>query len=207
METLEAIWVFVRDSFTNFAMPFLSILGGLSGFYAYVASGSRVKVEAYFAIHNGNAMLRVTNKDLNEFPFGYLTSSSQPSLVIRARNTGRSPISVEVVEIANTKNHSLPFMDKPSKGKSLPTSLLPGTSEYWVFDLVDPLAVSEYVQTGGRGLPVRAIVSLANNKKPKSPWLSHKKLLEHKEFWFSVQQKFLQAHEGGSPARDYPNHE
>jgi hypothetical protein len=196
MEPLEAIWIFVRDSFTNFAMPALSILGGLSGFYAYVASGSRVKVEAYFAIHNGNAILRVTSKDLNEFPFGYLTPSSQPSLVVRARNTGRSPISVEVVEIVNTKSHSIPFIDEPSKGKALPTSLLPGTSEYWAFDLVDPLAVSEYPNMGGNGLPVRAIVSLANNKKPKSPWLSHKRLLGYKEFWFSVKQRFLEAHKG-----------
>jgi hypothetical protein len=191
METLENIRIIVRDAFINFAMPVLSILGGLSGFYAFVASGSKVKVEAYVAVHNGNAMLRVKNRDLDEFPFGYLTSSSQASLVVRARNTGRSPISVEVVEIANTKNHSLPYIEQPNRGKALPTSLLPGTSEYWVFDLVDPLAVSEYLNIGGKGLPVRAIVSLANNKTPKSPWISHKKLLEYKEFCFSVKKRLL----------------
>jgi hypothetical protein len=97
-----------------------------------------------------------------------------------------------MVEIANTKNHSLPYIEQPNKGKALPTSLLPGTSEYWVFDLVDPLAVSEYLNLGGQGLPVRAIVSLANNKKPKGPWISHKKLLEYMQFWFSVKKRFLE---------------
>ena len=177
----------------TYAMPVISLLGGLSGFYAFIASGSRVKVETYFAVHNGNSMLRVTSKHLDEFPFSFLTQMSRPVLVVRARNTGRSPISVEVVEVVSKGQHSIPFMGKSDKGAALPASLMPGTSEYWIFDLRDVLEVSEYVETEKPGFPIRAVVSLANNKTPKTKWISHAEITEYKDFWLSILGKVASA--------------
>jgi hypothetical protein len=122
------------------------------------------------------------DQDLENFPFAYVNAKSQPVLVIRARNVGRSPISVESVEIVNTHGNAIPYIGEYSLGKYLPHSLQPGTSEYWPIDLEGVMAVSEGDGQTHLPLSVRAQVKLANNKKKKTNWIKHSTLIAYKAF-------------------------
>lgn len=161
----------------------LSVIGGFSGVYSFYASGSWVKVETYYAIHNGNSLLRLKNSDVDNFPFAYVNSDSHPVLVVRARNLGRSPISVEGVEIVNTLGNALPYVGEPHVGNYLPQALQPGSSKYWQIDLEGVLAVSEGDGQTHKPLSIRAQISLANNTKKKTQWINHKTLVGHREHW------------------------
>lgn len=161
----------------------LSVLGVSSGSYAFFASGSWVKLEAYLAIHNGDSILKVSSRDLDEFPFEFLNHMSNPVLIVRARNIGRSPMSVEALELENQAGKALPFTGIGMVGTRLPKNLAPGTSEYWAFDLVDCIKLSEIQQASDSRGTVRARVALASNGIKVSRPISQKQLIEYRELW------------------------
>jgi hypothetical protein len=127
--------------------------------------------------------LKVSSRDLDEFPFEFLNHISNPVLIVRARNIGRSPMSVEALEIENQAGNSLPFTGIGMVGTRLPKNLASGTSEYWAFDLLDCIEPAGIRKASDRLGAVRARVALASNRIKKSKPIGQNQLIEFREFW------------------------
>ena len=160
----------------------LSFFGAWFGWYSFVLKGSKVKLKAKLVIQIHGAVLDADLKNKKDCPFDFLDGTETPVLYVRARNSGRSPIDVESVELVSTNGATKPFAMGFDKGHELPHRLESGSSGNWMFNIQSATAVSEHkAQKSNNDL--KAVIKLANDKTIKSRKISAKGLNDYIIAW------------------------
>jgi hypothetical protein len=183
---MELVWDFLSSwnwrTLGDWGSFTLAAFGAWFGWYSFLLKGSRVKVRAKPVIHLNGAILDADFKKKDDFPYDFLDGNERPVLYVRARNSGRSPIEVESVELESRNGSSKPFTPGFDSGLNLPYRLEPGSSGNWMFNLQSALAVSTY-RASEKPNSVRAVIKLANDKTVKSKYISAQSLSDYISGW------------------------
>jgi len=170
-----------------------SILAVGVSYLIYFRTGSRVKIETYFAVSAGTGHLKYEDASTVSIPITFLDKASKPVCVIRARNIGRMPVDVEYVGFRSFRGLSLPKVPGTGVGPDLPHSLMPGQSKYWMFSVDNLQGLVHALNENEDGDPVkiRAEVSLANEKTLAGDWVLPERITHELQSWKEIQTGWL----------------
>lgn len=184
---MDGFWEFLLalnwGAFGGLASFIFSLFGAWFGWYSFILKGSKVKLKAKLVVQTDGAVLDADLNNKEDFPFEFLDEKSTPVLYVRARNSGRSPIDIESLEIVSSLGASKPFVSGGiDQGHSLPHRLESGSSGNWMFNVQSAIDVLEH--KGGKPKnALRAVVKLANDKTVRSDSISNQELKDYRLAW------------------------
>lgn len=175
-------------------------VGAVSGFYAFILSGYRIKCQIGIGIHTSSGgLVKIDERWKGGFGYNIAFVPQSEVLYIQVWNKGRLPVNIDRLTIyqRNTlrrkgfelKGMSMPLNQSPVESLIMPHRIDFGSSAMWLHQFQDITALSK-LDLQDRRWGIRVELELGDEKKKRSRnWLTFSRIDDFNIQWAEYVRK------------------